>query len=60
MPLPDTSSPVAALLRDLRERLAVVCAVVATDDAALKSQSADIDADVLMTLRHCVGNEIDR
>ena len=60
MPLPETFSPLTALLQDLRERLSVVCAVVLTAAAALKSQSADIDADVSMTLRHCVGNELDR
>lgn len=57
---PGIRSPLTAMLRDLRERLAVVCAVALTAAAALRSQNADNDADVSLTLRHCVGDELAR
>ena len=58
--LPGIHSPLTAILRDLRERLAVVCAVALTAAAALRSQRADNDADVSLTLRYCVGDELSR
>lgn len=58
--LSGTHSPLTAILRDIRERLAVVYAVALTAAAALRSQSADIDADVALTLRYCVGDELGR
>jgi len=51
---------VPIVLRDIRQRLSVVQSVAYTAAAALRSQQADVDADVAETLRRCIGDEVQR
>jgi|SRR5580698_3580599 hypothetical protein len=59
-PPPRTVSVLESTLNDIRYRLGVIRAVVATANRALESQRADSDPEVVLTIRHCVGNELDR
>lgn len=63
LPVPQpvaACGPVQTVLWDIRNRLTVVRSVAYTAAFALKAQRADIEPDVAITVRRCVGDEVDR